>query len=296
MIVFRPIHALSSNSKYNSSVKRHKLPTSKLEKSVRASEKLGDAELIRRIIDGDGNAFSVLHDRYKTSLLSYTSKRTGNLDDAQTVAQETWFKVSQHIGKLREAEKFSSWLFRIAYQLSVDLHREHQKRIKSLSFSRFSDVDKALEDAAVIEHRIAEQQSDNNDLQTNLLTAIAGLPDSERLPLLLQMEGMSYKEIAQEINITEGAVNNRLARARAKVKVLKLSRLLFLSIGVSLLLVLSLPAVAAVNSPTLTVLDMEEMSQIAGGSVNCYEIGSTSGGKSGSCKPTGSSRIPAYDR
>ena len=67
-----------------------------------------------------------------------------------------------------------------------------------------------------------------------------------------------------------------------------LSRLLFLSIGVSLLLVLSVPTAAAVNSPTLTVLDMEEMSQIAGGSVNCYEIGITKGGKSGSCKPTGS--------
>ena len=67
-----------------------------------------------------------------------------------------------------------------------------------------------------------------------------------------------------------------------------LSRLYFVAISVSLLLVLSLPAVAEVNSPTLTVLDMEEMSQIAGGSVNCYEIGSTGGGKSGSCKPTGS--------
>ncbi len=67
-----------------------------------------------------------------------------------------------------------------------------------------------------------------------------------------------------------------------------LSRVLFLSIGVSLLLVLSVPTAAAVNSPTLTVLDMEEMSQIAGGSVNCYDIGSTKGGESGFCKSTGS--------
>lgn len=67
----------------------------------------------------------------------------------------------------------------------------------------------------------------------------------------------------------------------------KLFNLLVLSIGVSLLLSLSLPAAAVVSSPTLTVLDMGEMSQIAGGSVNCYKIGSVKGGKSGSCKPTG---------
>ena len=187
---------------------------------MRPSEELNDAELIGRIIDGDEHAFSVLHDQYKVKLLSYAAKRASNLDDAQTVVQETWIRVFQHIGELREAEKFSSWMFRIAYQLSVNMHREGQKRIRSVSLSRISDEGKVLEEAAVIEHRNAEQQSQNNDLKVSLSTAIAELPDSERLPLLLQMDSMTHKEIAQKLNITEGAVNNRLARARAKVKVL----------------------------------------------------------------------------
>lgn len=94
-------------------------------------ESLSDAELIRRIIDGDENAFSVLHDRHVASLIAYSHKRTDDSDDAQTVVQETWLKVSQHIGELREPEKFPRWIFRIAYQLIVDLHREHRKDIKS---------------------------------------------------------------------------------------------------------------------------------------------------------------------
>ena len=62
-----------------------------------------------------------------------------------------------------------------------------------------------------------------------------------------------------------------------------LSRLFFLSIGVSLLLILSVPTAAAVNSPTLTVLDMGEMSQIAGGTY-CYEIDSPGVSYSGTCR------------
>ncbi len=187
---------------------------------MRPSEELNDTELIGQIIDGDENAFSVLHDRYKVKLLSYAVKRTANLDDAQTLVQETWLKVFQHIAELREAEKFSRWMFRIAHQLNVDLHRKHQKRIESISLSRVSDADKALEEAAIIRHRNAEQRAENSDLWGSLIMAIGRLPDSERLPLFLQMNGMSYREIAQKLAITEGAVSNRLARARAKVKVL----------------------------------------------------------------------------
>ncbi len=63
----------------------------------------------------------------------------------------------------------------------------------------------------------------------------------------------------------------------------KLSSRLFISISVSILLSLNLPAEATVNSPTLTILDMEEMSQIAG--AGCKQVLSTKGGNSGSCRP-----------
>jgi len=68
----------------------------------------------------------------------------------------------------------------------------------------------------------------------------------------------------------------------------KLLRLFFLSIGISMLLGLSLPAESAVNAPTLTVLDMKEMSQIAGGSTKCYSISRVDGGPAGSCRAGGS--------
>ena len=68
----------------------------------------------------------------------------------------------------------------------------------------------------------------------------------------------------------------------------KLWCLFFLSIGVSILLVLSLPAEAAVNAPTLTVLDMEEMSQIAGGGSLCKLISTIPASTAGKCRADGS--------
>ena len=68
----------------------------------------------------------------------------------------------------------------------------------------------------------------------------------------------------------------------------KLASLCFVAISVAVLLSLNFPAEAEVNSPTPTVLDMEEMSQIAGGSGHCYKIGRTSGGTTGDCSSDGS--------
>ncbi len=68
----------------------------------------------------------------------------------------------------------------------------------------------------------------------------------------------------------------------------KLASLCFMAASAAVLLSLNLCAAAAVNSPTLTILDMEEMSQIAGGSTDCYDRGRTNGGTSGSCRATGS--------
>ena len=71
----------------------------------------------------------------------------------------------------------------------------------------------------------------------------------------------------------------------------KLASLCVIAISIGVLLALNFLAEAEVNSPTLTILDVEEMSHIAGGQAYCYRIGSSGGGSSGSCRPSGSSCV-----
>ena len=81
---------------------------------MQAGDPSSDAELVVRILEGDNNAFSLLHSRYETRLLSYAFKKVGNQEDAQDIGQETFIEVAQHLQKLREPQKFANWMFGIA--------------------------------------------------------------------------------------------------------------------------------------------------------------------------------------
>ena len=72
--------------------------------------------------------------------------------------------------------------------------------------------------AAVLVHRHNEQRQELDDLRDRLARAINQLPDSEREPILMQMSGMSHKEIARELGLSGAVVNNRLARGRKRLK------------------------------------------------------------------------------
>ena len=75
---------------------------------MQVGEKSSDAELVRQILDGDNNAFSLLHSRYETRLLSYAFKRIGSQEDAQDIVQESFAEIAQHLQALREPQKFSN--------------------------------------------------------------------------------------------------------------------------------------------------------------------------------------------
>ena len=186
---------------------------------MKDDENSSDAELVHRALAGDKDAFSLLYERHKTRLFSYACEQMGDWHDAETVVQETFIKAYEHLEALEKSEKFLSWVLSIAYRLSMDMHREKEKRIGNISLDRIPDEANVLEVASVIELRRVEHREECRGFEERLFRAIAQLPESERTPLLLQLDGMSHKKIAQALNITEAAVNNRLARARKKLEV-----------------------------------------------------------------------------
>ncbi len=177
-----------------------------------------DGELVHRVLEGDQDAFLVLHNRYRTRLISYVFKRVNNHEDAQDIVQETFIKVYQHLDELKQPKKLLNWMFRIAFQLAAAKRREHQKHLKYISHAGFLEGRKVLKEAAIIKYRFAAQEAENRDLEERLDRAISKLPKSEREALLRRKDGMSHKEISQELGITEAAVNSLLARAREKVR------------------------------------------------------------------------------
>ena len=144
----------------------------------------------------------------------------GDREDAQTLVQDTFLRASENLERLKSSDKFASWMFSIASQLDAGMQRERQKQIEFISLSQVAREVEPLEVAAVIEHRKVEQRVENRNLEERVLEAIEQLSARDRLALLLRVEGMLCKEIAQALGITENAVKKRLSRARNKVKML----------------------------------------------------------------------------
>ncbi len=112
----------------------------------------------------------------------------------------------------------------IASQLMARKYRERQKQVECISLARHANETEteAFDIGAVLTHRRDEQRQELGDMRDRLAMAINQLPDSEREPLLPQMSGMSHKEIAQGLDLGGAVVNNRLARARKRLKSLVL--------------------------------------------------------------------------
>lgn len=189
---------------------------------MRVSEKSSDAELVRQVLEGDKDAFSLLYSRYETSLRSFAYNKMRNQEDAQDIVQETFVDISQNLWRIKKPEKFANWMFRIASQLIARKYRERQRQIECLSLSGCTNEAEVSDVAAVLAHRRDEQRQELDDMWDRLSRAVEQLPDSERLPFLLRLRGMRHKEISQELGLSGAIVNNQLARARKRLKSLVL--------------------------------------------------------------------------
>ena len=182
---------------------------------MRADDKSDDARLVRGVLDGDQHAFSALCAKYEARLHAFVFKSVRNREDAQEIVQDVFVKVSKSLETLQASEKLLNWMFSIASQLIAARFRESRTHLE------YTSVDGVLElheEASLTAYRVSRQQAEQDELLETVSRAIDMLPDLDRRAMLLRQDDMSYREIAQELGVTEAAVKHRLARARRKVK------------------------------------------------------------------------------
>ena len=109
-------------------------------------------------------------------------------------------------------------MFSIAHQCCVAWLRKHGRRLEYISFDDGIQGQKLHEEASLDAYQVAQQQAKEDELLESASSTIEKLPDLDRRAMLLQQDGMSYREIAQELGVTEAAVKHRLYRAKRKVR------------------------------------------------------------------------------
>lgn len=180
--------------------------TSKLEQERQAEE-----DLIAQIAKGDQQSFNQLVQRHGPRLHNLAMRFTGSSADADEIAQETLFRAWQGADKWQPGKaRISTWLFRIATNLCIDLARK-KKRQMEISSSDPPDMMDEQPDTSI-------QLQSRQELQF-IEDKIGQLPEKQKMTLLLStQQGKSNREIAQILNLSEGAVEQQLVRARRSLR------------------------------------------------------------------------------
>jgi RNA polymerase sigma-70 factor (ECF subfamily) len=170
-----------------------------------------DNYYIDRILKGDANAYTTLVERHKRMIYTFTLKMLKVPEDAEEVAHDAFVKAYQSLGSFKYQCKFSTWLYRIAFNESVSRLRKKKLDLVSIDEPRFSYLEAS--DTENILNELNEQER-----QAILRNAIDGLPDDERsLITLFYLQECSIKEIAEITAYSESNVKIKLFRARKRL-------------------------------------------------------------------------------
>ena len=172
------------------------------------------AEAVRRVVDGDAAAFRQIVRATSGRLVRLAARLVGNLEDGEDVVQEAYVKAHEAMvsGGFDGRSRVETWLYRIVTNTAIDALRSGKRREKPAD----TMPDVGWDGAAAAEARLALGELD---------AVMSTLPVDQRAALVLKsVEGLSGPEIAQILGITEGAVEQRLVRARATLKEWRASR------------------------------------------------------------------------
>ena len=171
-----------------------------------------DWELVVRVARGDGEALAELVERHHRRLLRVCERLLGSPEDARDAVQEVFLKLLRKAAGFRPQALVSTWLYRIAVNHCLNQLRR-RRLVRMISLSPAADDEEAAVEPAE-ERPDAAREIEARQRWRATRRAIAALPPGQRTVLVLaRFEGLSYREIADAMGITVGAVESRLVRA-----------------------------------------------------------------------------------
>ena len=181
-----------------------------------------DRELVAEACRGQERAYRELLDRYQRPVFSLVYRMVRDRETAEDIAQEAFVRAFQALDSYNPAYKFSSWLFKIANNLTIDHLRKRRLETVSIHGSPHAgDADAERRSSIVLESRDEnpEQFSENRELGAQIEVALAALrPEYRAAVLLRHVEGYSYEEIAEIMEVPLGTAKTYIHRGRLELK------------------------------------------------------------------------------
>lgn len=180
---------------------------------------MSEEELISRAQKGDEDAFAQLMEAHQGKVYGLILRLTSSPEDALELSQETFFNAWRGLPGFHGESQFSTWLFRLASNVTIDFLRR-EKRRRSIMGSSLSEGDLDGGQWDVPDERFTPQSEvERTELQEAVHRGLSQLSDEHRTVLLLrELSGLSYREIGDILQLEEGTVKSRIARARLALK------------------------------------------------------------------------------
>ena len=173
-----------------------------------------DKTLVTRALTGDQRAYSMLMNRYKENIYFYILKMIGNKTIAEDLTGETFSKAFRQISDYSENYAFSTWLYKIARNATIDYARK--RKINTLSIDYDSNEEAVINESSLQSYMpdpeqcmIREQEDESVKQLINSLS-----PKYKDLIRLRYFKDYAYEEIAAELDIPVNTVKTRLFRAK----------------------------------------------------------------------------------
>jgi RNA polymerase sigma-70 factor, ECF subfamily len=179
------------------------------------------ADLVRAAVAGDAGALDRLLMRAQEVAWRFSTSVCGHADDAEDAMQEALIKTYRYVGRIREPEAFRSWLYRTVRNACLMGRRKkvgEPTRLRSLD-DVWPGPDGPVRPDVPDHGKNPEQLADNAGLRRRLRMALRNLPGPYRtIVFLREMEGLSTREVANVMGISEDNVKTRLHRARFQLQ------------------------------------------------------------------------------
>ena len=178
-----------------------------------------DLELVERVQGGDEDAFKELVERYQRKVYSICYGMLKDSEASLDVSQEVFIKVYRYMEKFNRESSFYTWLYRITVNMCIDHIRKHSKVQRVEYDDRISHESGEVEGEEHILPSTLGIHPDKvygrKELREKMLEALETLSEKHRTILILrEVEGLSYEEMADVLNISKGTVMSRLYHAR----------------------------------------------------------------------------------
>jgi RNA polymerase sigma-70 factor, ECF subfamily len=181
---------------------------------------MSDNEIVQLVLAGDRKAFRTIAEKYQGMVFRTCIGFVHNKEDAEDITQDVLVNVYQALGSFKSQSAFSTWVYRISINASLNFIRNKSKRSIFQRIETVFGFDKPKE----LKHLTSdadnpEQILINKEHSERLNKALDSLTENQRIAFTLsKYDDLPQREIAQIMNITEGAVEALLQRAKANLQ------------------------------------------------------------------------------